>query len=227
MVYVKVERPDGSGSVDGVIHSTFSLLRALAAGAGPMGVTKLAQTTGLPKATAHRLLRQLADEGIVERFERQWILSETARGLGIASPRPPVLADVIRPRLRAFSLSTGASLFLSIKKPNGLLIVDRFHGYRMSSISDEESNKALEQPASVVWKALEKGQAVLEQGEVHPDYACIGTILETPSGETAVLSLALPRSGEIGRLRKPLDRSASLIASEVREFSRRVWGIHQ
>jgi hypothetical protein len=89
-----------------------------------------------------------------------------------------------------------------------------------------EQASAAEHPASAVRQAIEEGQTVVERGRVHSDFACVATVFELPTGEAAVLSLAVPEDQAIERLRRPLDRSASAIAREaVRLFRKRTeWG---
>ncbi|MFF3226527.1 IclR family transcriptional regulator [Nocardia suismassiliense] len=81
----------------GVLEGAFALLEALAHGA-ELGLTQLASAAGLPKATAYRLLNQLAAEGAVQRRSgryqigpRVFRLGQTwqpARLLRAASARP-------------------------------------------------------------------------------------------------------------------------------------------
>lgn len=81
----------------GVLEGAFALLEALAHG-DELGLTQLASTAGLPKATAYRLLNQLVGEGAVQRRggryqigPRVFRLGQTwqpARLLRAASARP-------------------------------------------------------------------------------------------------------------------------------------------
>ncbi|MFD6161346.1 IclR family transcriptional regulator [Nocardia sp. NPDC060256] len=81
----------------GVLEGAFALLEALAHG-DELGLTQLATTAGLPKATAYRLLSQLVVEGAVQRRggryqigPRVFRLGQTwqpARMLRAASARP-------------------------------------------------------------------------------------------------------------------------------------------
>ncbi|WP_433663771.1 IclR family transcriptional regulator [Nocardia sp. CA-128927] len=81
----------------GVLEGAFALLEALAHG-DELGLTQLASTAGLPKATAYRLLNQLVVEGAVQRRSgryqigpRVFRLGQTwqpARMLRSASARP-------------------------------------------------------------------------------------------------------------------------------------------
>ncbi|MBF6172399.1 IclR family transcriptional regulator [Nocardia blacklockiae] len=71
--------PDAGGR--GVLEGAFALLEALAHG-GDLGLTQLSAATGLPKATAHRLLDQLVREGAVQRRAGRYQLGPRLFRLG-------------------------------------------------------------------------------------------------------------------------------------------------
>ena len=94
----------------------------------PVGVTRLAAETGIPKTTVHRLLEQLADENVVERVERRWVLGG---GLHDLDRRLPNLASVAHPRLRSVAQATGASLFLYARSGQRLDVMSCSYGARL------------------------------------------------------------------------------------------------
>ncbi|MFX0577750.1 IclR family transcriptional regulator [Nocardia nepalensis] len=65
----------------GVLEGAFALLEVLAHGA-EMGLTQLASTAGLPKATAYRLLNQLVEEGAVQRRDGRYQIGPRVFRLG-------------------------------------------------------------------------------------------------------------------------------------------------
>ncbi|MFI5712018.1 helix-turn-helix domain-containing protein [Kribbella sp. NPDC051620] len=206
----------------GVIHHAFALLRALNDGPQPVGVSELAQRAGLPKTTAHRLLLQLEAEGAVERHGRQWGTGAALHGLARRTGPPPAFVDFLHPRLQMLAEGTGASLFLSVASAGTVQVVDQFNGSQLiDRVPAQTSSQPLQHPGSVIWKALREGLATTERGAVHPAVSCIGTVLGLPSGETAVLSLALPSDRAIDRFKPALDRCASAIGREALKISRR------
>jgi DNA-binding IclR family transcriptional regulator len=87
----------------GVVHNAFVPLRVLGRMYLPVGVTRLAAETGMPKTTVHRLLEQLAAENMVVRVERRWVLGG---GVHELDRRLQDLASVAAPRLRSITQAT-------------------------------------------------------------------------------------------------------------------------
>lgn len=77
-------------STRGVVPRALALLRSLAAGKEvPQSVSNLARATGIPQQTAHRILCDLADGGLVlhDSATRKWSLGPMALTLGTAAQR--------------------------------------------------------------------------------------------------------------------------------------------
>ncbi|MBU9766835.1 IclR family transcriptional regulator [Mycobacterium sp. TNTM28] len=102
-----------------VITRAAAILRALAdARSDGITTTVLARTTGMPRATAHRMLTALADEGLVDRASDTglWFLGPEVYLLGsVAAARydaAPLASDILRELAR----DTGESAFLSARR---------------------------------------------------------------------------------------------------------------
>ena len=137
---------DGNGLVrqqPGVLHSAFAVVRVLGRMQFPVGVTRLAAETGIPKTTVHRLLEQLADENVVERVERRWILGG---GLHDLDRRLQNLASVAHPRLRSIAQATGASLFLYARSGQRLDVMSCSYGARPGSDSQGRETSSAPRP---------------------------------------------------------------------------------
>ncbi len=102
------------------IERAFTVLTAL--GAGPMGVTEVAEQVGLPKSTVARLLAALATEGAVEQAAGGTDYRIGQRLVGLASGVVPTrsLVAVARPHLVQLAATTGEAAGLSI--PDGFLV---------------------------------------------------------------------------------------------------------
>src|SRR5262245_32957429 len=98
------------------------MLRVLGRAQGPVGVSRLAAAVGIPKATAHRLLQQMADENIVERRDRKWVL---ATGFHDLDRRHRDLGGIARARLYAMTRKTGATLCLYQQSADKLRLLVR------------------------------------------------------------------------------------------------------
>ncbi|WP_030185350.1 helix-turn-helix domain-containing protein [Streptomyces sp. NRRL S-813] len=201
----------------GVVHNSFALVRALSRAQRPVSVTALASVVGIPKTTAHRLLEQMAQEGIVTRCDHKWALRPGFGYLMRAGERPSALTVLARPRLHAMAQATGASLFLHRESDDTLETVCCSYAPHVGRIMPpSEQRRAALHPASTIWLALDSGQLAAEYQEVRPECNCIATPISLPSGGTAVLALARPNELEVESLKRPLERVASRILSEER-----------
>ncbi|MEV5477020.1 helix-turn-helix domain-containing protein [Streptomyces sp. NPDC052207] len=208
-----------SGHNDGVVRSAFALIRALVQAQCPVGVTRLAAAVGLPKTTAHRILEQLAREGVVTRRDHEWALRTALSDLSQASYRAD-LAGVAQLRMHALTRATGATLFLYVHSPGQPLnAVSRSYGARtVGAVTAPAQRRAAEHPASAVWRALNLGQLAAEYGEAHPKVDCMATPMALPTGDTAILTLAEPRGVNLEPFKHPLDRTIALILSDLRDL---------
>jgi DNA-binding IclR family transcriptional regulator len=102
------------------IRRAFDVLGALAD--GPLGVTEVADRSGLPKSTAARLLATLADEGAVEQVpgDTAWRLGPRLVTLAAGFSFARSLAALARPTLIELAEASGEAAGLGI--PDGDLI---------------------------------------------------------------------------------------------------------
>ena len=122
--------PDRRESVQS-IERAFDLLEALSRG-GELGVTELANRTGLVPSTAHRLLHTLAKRGYVSQSESgRYLLGykvvEVASGLEHRLERLRVVA---RPHLETVQSSTGETVNLVVLDADRVVYVDQVEGSR-------------------------------------------------------------------------------------------------
>ncbi|MFD4629068.1 IclR family transcriptional regulator [Streptomyces sp. NPDC058284] len=111
----------------GVLEGAFLLLDELAR-TGDAGLTDLAAGAGLPKATAHRLLDQLAAVGAVERASGRYhmgaALARLARSWGASHP----LGRAAVQPLRRLSAATGAAVALAAPVGGSMVVVSGMPG---------------------------------------------------------------------------------------------------
>lgn len=103
------------------IERAFDVLGAL--GAGPLGVTGIAERVGLPKSTVARLLATLVAQGAVEQVPgaTHYRIGERLVSLAAAATHPsPSLIGIARPHLVSLAAATDESAGLSI--PDGDLV---------------------------------------------------------------------------------------------------------
>ncbi|MEU0038110.1 helix-turn-helix domain-containing protein [Streptomyces sp. NPDC006333] len=201
------------------MHSTFALVRALVRAQRPVGVTGLAASTGLPKTTAHRLLEQMAQEGVVEHRDHKWAIGVGLNGLPQAPYRSD-LAGVAHPRMHALTRATGASLFLYTQSPGQPLnALSRSYGPRIGGVmTASEQRRGAEHPASAVWPALNLGQLAAEYSEADPRCDCLAMPFALDSGDMAILTLAQSRGVNLEPFKRLLDKTAALILTDLRRL---------
>ena len=115
----------GAATVEKAVDVLHFLHRAGAA----QGVTAVGRGLGLPKATAHRLLRALCRHGLVEQDESGRYhpgLGLVALGLG-ALEREPVVAAA-RSVLEAEAERIGETIFLAAARAGRVLVLDKCEG---------------------------------------------------------------------------------------------------
>ena len=114
------------------LERAFDLLEALASG-GELGVTELANRTGLVPSTAHRLLHTLTKRGYVTqspetgRYLLGYKVVEVASGLEHRRER---LRAVARPHLEGIQRATGETVNLVVLEADRVVYIDQVEGSR-------------------------------------------------------------------------------------------------
>ncbi|HUZ43330.1 MAG TPA: IclR family transcriptional regulator [Acidimicrobiales bacterium] len=98
----------------GVVDKTVHLLTALEG--GPMALGALVEETGIPRATAHRLLRALEHHGLVDRTGGAFLLGPALARMGSAALAASDLAESARPALEQLRDRTGESAQLYLRR---------------------------------------------------------------------------------------------------------------
>jgi DNA-binding IclR family transcriptional regulator len=116
----------------GVLDKAMTVLHAVAV--QPLGLTQLQESTGLPRATAHRLATALEVHGMLRRDgEGRFELGHGLVAFGqISADRFP-LVDVVRPIATALRDSTGECVQLFVREGNQrrcVLSLESAHGLR-------------------------------------------------------------------------------------------------
>lgn len=119
----------GGNRVSGrtVTSKVLAILAAFEASHYPLNLAEIAHRSELPASTAHRLIRELTDWGLLERTTsgryqtgiRLWELAQTAGRQ---------LREAARPWLQDLSAVTNQSAVLSVRQGRDSLVVERAHG---------------------------------------------------------------------------------------------------
>lgn len=111
------------------VEKAVDLLFHLHAASAPEGVTAIGRALGLPKSSAHRILRSLRRRGLVERDGRGRYapgVGLLALGLG-AMDREPIAAAA-RPVLERQADAVGETFFLVVARADHLVVLDKVEG---------------------------------------------------------------------------------------------------
>jgi len=109
------------------LDGAFRLLDTLCA-LGDAGLTALAAGSGLPKATAHRLLEQLVRQGAVERAEARYRIGPRLFQIGQSwEPHRGLLRAAAHP-MHELARATGASVGLCVLRAGRALVVSGMPG---------------------------------------------------------------------------------------------------
>ncbi|MFD0266199.1 IclR family transcriptional regulator [Streptomyces sp. NPDC127106] len=107
-----------------------AILNCFRPGESELALSELARRADLPKPTAHRLIAELVDAGMLERGDRGLRLGLSLFTLGTRVPRQRLLSELAHPHLKRMHDLTRQSVFLFL--PNGLdpVLAGRVHGGR-------------------------------------------------------------------------------------------------
>ena len=92
-------------------------------------LSTLVEDSNLPQPTVHRLLKQMAEGGLVMQDEkRRYRLGHFAYELGLVASKHFVLKDQCAPHLRRISMDTGDTAFLVVRSGADSFCLDRQSG---------------------------------------------------------------------------------------------------
>ncbi|WP_083471731.1 IclR family transcriptional regulator [Kibdelosporangium phytohabitans] len=235
----------GSGSKSGqhgrrVLEGAFLVLEEVAR-AGEAGLTQLAATTGLPKATVHRLLLQLAELGAVRREAGRYRVGARVFRLGQAWDPVPALRAASRQPLRQLAAVTGqASVGLSVQEAERSTLIscrrgelDEILPWRVGTllphgcavdIVSATCTPGVPPPdgySAAAWKrvvsrAFDQGMAFDYTKSGPWGACCMGAPIHAPSGRVvAALALAVLDERRLAALAPAVRRFAGMITANL------------
>jgi DNA-binding IclR family transcriptional regulator len=171
----------------GVVDKSVAVLRALEHD-GPAALADVQGRTGLPRATAHRLLAALEHHGLVRRDgEGRYALGLGLIALGRAAADAFPLADLARPVLVDLRDRTGESVQLFVREGAGrrcLVSLESAHGLRWIM------------PEGVLLPLHVGSAGRLLSGEAGPD-GWVASVEERESGVASVSAPVVDDQGDI------------------------------
>jgi len=120
---------DGEKTVQ-IVHRVARVLRTFG-NAGLLGITDLANATGLPKSTTHRLVTALVNEGLLVQDEdsHKYALSLGVTALGASILNSNVVRKAARPILMELRDATHESVHLAVLEGLEAVIIDTEDSY--------------------------------------------------------------------------------------------------
>ena len=123
------ETLDGEKTVQ-IVHRIASVLRAFG-NKGLLGITDVANVTGLPKSTTHRLVTALVNEGLLVQDEdnHKYALSLRVTALGASILSSHIVRKAARPILMELRDQTHESVHLAVLEGLEAVIIDTEDSY--------------------------------------------------------------------------------------------------
>jgi DNA-binding IclR family transcriptional regulator len=125
-------RPSGPGTAKSrgnrtSLDKAIDILNAFEGSGISRSLTQIVEATGLPKATAHRLLATLVVRGLVERRDSRYVLGTRMFTLGNQVPfcRPRQLRETAKPILHVVHGNVRQSVHLAILEDDQVLYVEK------------------------------------------------------------------------------------------------------
>lgn len=111
-----------------VVDKVVAILEALSTSPGRMGLSELARVSGVPKSSVHRLCRELAEHGLVDRVGDAWCLGPKLFELGQRVPARRRLRDLTLPFLEDLNMATRQTVHLAVLEHDDVLYVEKLAG---------------------------------------------------------------------------------------------------
>ncbi|MFX0575330.1 helix-turn-helix domain-containing protein [Nocardia nepalensis] len=123
-----VESPSADGAGRGVLDAGFQILDAISAAPEGCGLSQLARTTGLAKATAYRLAEQLVALGAVQRVEQRYFVGERVAELGRHWQAAPMLRRAAQRPARVLAALTNSTVAVCVLDAGEVRLVSGIKG---------------------------------------------------------------------------------------------------
>jgi DNA-binding IclR family transcriptional regulator len=119
-----------------VLGRAFAVLDAFGAADGrSLSLGAVAEQTGLPKSTAHRIVAQLLDWGALSRDGERLRLGPRLFELGTLGAQTRRLREAAMPSMQVLYAATRETVHLGAREGTDVLYVEKLHGHRPSGAS--------------------------------------------------------------------------------------------
>lgn len=119
-----------------VLPKGIAVLEAVASATDGISVKRLVEITGLDRATVHRVLRTLLEDGLVQRAERgAYSVAPRGVALGLALSSNRQLGAAAMPTMRRLMEATGETVTIAVLDDTEVLYVERLPARKMLSVN--------------------------------------------------------------------------------------------
>jgi hypothetical protein len=182
---------DRSTQSDGrsVIGTAFELLDHVGA-LEPVRLIDLAEATGIPRQTVHRLLKQLIEAGAVRREGTRYRLGASLLGLGSRVTPERRLRIVARRPLADLAAATGAAVSLSARIGGEMVFLDTVDArVPLGPVMPEPGSRV--PPGTAPARAhteIGRPAPIVDAGGGLPDISCVAVAVPLGGGEVAAVT---------------------------------------
>ncbi|WP_308820097.1 IclR family transcriptional regulator [Pseudonocardia alni] len=181
------------GVPDSVVGRAFALLSAFGQGDRTLSFAELSRRTGIGKATAHRLLHQMAEWNVVEVSADGVRIGMGLFELGLLASRPFDLREAATPFLADLYRATGETVHLAVAEGLDVVYVQKLEGRNGPSMSSRVGGRMPAYCTGV-------GKALLAHAPDERVHAVLRQDLPRRTPRTVVARGLLER--ELGRVRE-------------------------
>ena len=172
-----------------VIGAAFELLDHVGA-LEPVRLIDLAEATGIPRQTVHRLLKQLIEVGAVRRERTRYCLGASLLGLGSRVTPERRLRVVARRPLAELAAATGAGVSLSARIGGEVVFLDTVDPRVPLVITMPEPGSPVP-PGTAPDRAhieIPRPAPIVDAGEVLPEISCVTVTIPLGGGHVAAVT---------------------------------------
>ena len=221
-----------------IIDTAFDLLDHVGA-LQPVRLIDLAEATGIPEATVHRLLKQLVEVGAVRREGTRYRLGASLLGLGARVTPEHRLRVIARRPMAELAAATGAGVGLTADIGGEVVFLDVVEASMPLGVTPEQGCRVAPGTAQArAHTVIGRPAPIVDDVAVVADLRCVAIAVPLGNGQRAALSTFI--AGErpsvrlvaatahtgvriAQRLRVPSTREATILgqASTQRRMGRR------
>lgn len=201
-----------------MLEGAFRLLRLLPEVQGPGQVRRLADLTGIPYSSVHRILQQSVDIGLVTRSGGSFSLGAGVLELAGAVEPVPGLRRRAATVMQSLREHTGATLSLVTWMGDHAIVLDLVPGGEGLPFPVASGHRLPPAAAGTVALAGRAGARgiVVNDGDDLPGLTCYAKTVPAPGGARVALQLSASAEHPAARFAAVVDQGAARISAGLR-----------